>query len=61
MATSTPRTFASKVYAEHAFTLRGLEGISDAQIQEHLTLYAGYVSADDKGKEVEVPWLDSRG
>src|SRR5678816_2150066 len=43
MAMSTPRTFASKVYAEHPFTLRGLEGISDAQIQEHLTLYAGYV------------------
>jgi len=25
MAMSTPRTFASKVYAEHPFTLRGLE------------------------------------
>ena len=40
---TTPRTFASKVYAEQPFTLRGLEGISDAQIQEHLALYAGYV------------------
>jgi Fe-Mn family superoxide dismutase len=41
--TNTPRTFASKVYLEQPFALHGLEGISDAQIQEHLTLYAGYV------------------
>jgi len=41
--TNTPRTFASKVYAEQPFVLHGLEGISDAQIEEHLTLYAGYV------------------
>jgi len=40
---TTPRTFASKVYTEQPFVLHGLEGISDAQIQEHLTLYAGYV------------------
>ena len=40
---TTPRTFASKVYPEQPFLLHGLEGISDAQIQEHLTLYAGYV------------------
>jgi Fe-Mn family superoxide dismutase len=43
MPTYTPRTFASKAYAEQPFALQGLEGISDAQIQEHLTLYAGYV------------------
>jgi Fe-Mn family superoxide dismutase len=34
----------SKTYKEQAFDrLRGLEGISDAQIEEHLKLYAGYV------------------
>ena len=33
-----------KTYKEQAFDqLRGLDGISDAQIAEHLTLYAGYV------------------
>lgn len=33
-----------KSYKEQAFDhLRGLDGISDAQIEEHLTLYAGYV------------------
>ncbi|MGH6689431.1 MAG: superoxide dismutase [Gammaproteobacteria bacterium] len=33
-----------KVYKEQAFDhLRGLDGISDAQIDEHLKLYAGYV------------------
>jgi superoxide dismutase, Fe-Mn family len=32
------------VYREQAFDhLKGLDGISDAQIDEHLTLYAGYV------------------
>ncbi|HEU5321405.1 MAG TPA: Fe-Mn family superoxide dismutase [Methylomirabilota bacterium] len=33
-----------KAYKEQAFDgLAGLDGISDAQIAEHLTLYAGYV------------------
>ena len=41
--TNTPRTFTSKVYVEQPFALHDLEGISDAQIQEHLPLYAGYV------------------
>jgi Fe-Mn family superoxide dismutase len=41
--TYTPRTFTPKVYAERAFALQGLDGISDAQIEEHVMLYAGYV------------------
>ena len=33
-----------KTYKEQAFAhLKGLDGISDAQVAEHLTLYAGYV------------------
>lgn len=43
MPTYTPRTFAAKVYTEQPFALQGLEGIPDAQIEEHLTLYAGYI------------------
>lgn len=30
-------------YREQSFDLKGLDGISDAQIAEHLKLYAGYV------------------
>jgi Fe-Mn family superoxide dismutase len=34
----------AKAYKEQSFDgLRGLDGISDGQIAEHLTLYAGYV------------------
>ena len=33
----------SKAYRKREFDLKGLAGISDAQIEEHLTLYAGYV------------------
>jgi Fe-Mn family superoxide dismutase len=34
----------SKAYKEQSFdNLRGLDGISDDQIAEHLKLYAGYV------------------
>ena len=34
----------AKTYKEQAFDhLKGLDGISDAQIAEHLSLYAGYV------------------
>ena len=33
-----------KKYKEHAFDhLKGLDGISDAQVEEHLKLYGGYV------------------
>lgn len=32
-----------KQYKEQAFDLKGLDGISDEQIAEHLKLYAGYV------------------
>ena len=33
----------AKVYKEQSFDLKGLDGISDAQVAEHLQLYAGYV------------------
>ena len=33
-----------KTYEPRRFDLRGLSGISNAQIEEHLTLYAGYVA-----------------
>ena len=42
-------------------TGRTPESDLDLAIDTTLTLYAGYVSADDKGKEVAVPWLDSGG
>ena len=32
-----------KAYRKRDFDLKGLAGISDAQIEEHLVLYAGYV------------------
>jgi len=41
--TYTPRTFTPQIYCERTFALQGLDGISDAQIEEHVTLYAGYV------------------
>jgi Fe-Mn family superoxide dismutase len=43
MATYTSRTSAANTYTEQAFDLKGLDGISDGQIAEHLQLYAGYV------------------
>ncbi len=43
MITYSPKTFVPKTYEEQAFDLHHLEGISDAQIEEHLALYAGYV------------------
>jgi Fe-Mn family superoxide dismutase len=43
MSTNRSKTCASNTYPERAFDLHGLDGISDAQIQEHLALYAGYV------------------
>jgi Fe-Mn family superoxide dismutase len=33
----------TKTYKEQKFDLSGLDGISDAQLQEHFSLYAGYV------------------
>jgi len=43
MNTYTPKIFVSNTYKEQTFDLHGLDGISDAQIEEHLVLYAGYV------------------
>jgi Fe-Mn family superoxide dismutase len=34
---------AAKAYRKRDFDLKGLAGISDGQIEEHLALYAGYV------------------
>lgn len=34
---------APKAYRKQEFDLKGLAGISDAQVEEHLALYAGYV------------------
>jgi superoxide dismutase, Fe-Mn family len=39
----TPKILTSKAHKEQTFDLHGLDGISDAQIKEHLALYAGYV------------------
>jgi hypothetical protein len=43
VSTYRSKPFASKPYVERSFDLHGLDGISDAQIAEHLALYAGYV------------------
>ena len=43
MSAYTSTLLASKAHEEHTFDLHGLDGISDAQIKEHLGLYAGYV------------------
>ena len=43
MSTSSHKAFVPKPHAERSFDLHGLDGISDAQIAEHLALYAGYV------------------
>ncbi|MGH7322424.1 MAG: superoxide dismutase [Candidatus Rokuibacteriota bacterium] len=43
MATYTARTLSPKSYKEQPFEIKGLDGISDAQIAEHLALYVGYV------------------
>jgi Fe-Mn family superoxide dismutase len=40
----TPKSYKPKSYKAQAFDhLKGLEGISDAQVAEHLALYEGYV------------------
>jgi Fe-Mn family superoxide dismutase len=49
-----------KQYKEQAFDLKGLDGISDAQIAEHLKLYAGYVKQVNKLNE-ELAELLGRG
>src|SRR6266404_2864608 len=48
-------------FVDSVRTGRAPESDLDLAIDTTLTLYAGYVSADEKGKEVEVPWLDPRG
>jgi Fe-Mn family superoxide dismutase len=40
---TTAKTHTPKQYREQTFDLKGLTGISDAQITEHLALYGGYV------------------
>ena len=61
--TNTPRTFASKLYVEQPFALHGLEGISDAQIQEHY--FANLCSAAEPkpadGSAVATALADSFG
>jgi len=46
-----PTAKKMKQYKEQAFDLKGLDGISDAQIAEHLKLYAGYVKQVNKLNE----------
>jgi len=46
-----PTAKKMKQYKEQAFDLKGLDGISDAQISEHLKLYAGYVKQVNKLNE----------
>jgi Fe-Mn family superoxide dismutase len=41
MASNAPK--GPKAYRKREFDLKKLDGISDAQIEEHLNLYAGYV------------------
>src|SRR5215467_15656078 len=49
------------VYTEQTFDhLKGLDGISDAQIKEHLSLYAGYVRQVNSLSE-ELAELRKRG
>src|SRR5882672_7769551 len=48
-------------FVDSVRTGRAPESDLDLAIDTTLTLYAGYVSADEKGKEAEVPRVDSRG
>src|SRR6185295_9424482 len=51
----------AKTYREQTFDhLKGLDGISDAQIEEHLKLYAGYVKQVN-GLNAELAELRGRG
>jgi predicted dehydrogenase len=47
-------------FVESIRTGRTPQSDLDLAIDTTLTLYAGYVSADGKGIEVEVPWIDAR-
>lgn len=60
MSSSSPKTAVPKTYKEHPFDLHGLDGISDAQITEHLALYAGYVKQVN-GLNEELAALTGRG
>lgn len=60
MDTYAPRTFTPRAYEERTFALQGLEGISDAQIEEHLTLYAGYARQVNLLNE-EIATMTGRG
>jgi len=60
MSSSSPKTAVPKTYKEHPFDLHGLDGISDAQITEHLALYAGYVKQVN-GLNEELAAMTGRG
>jgi Fe-Mn family superoxide dismutase len=60
MSSSSPKTVVPKIYKEHPFDLHGLQGISDAQITEHLALYAGYVKQVN-GLNEELAAMTGRG
>ena len=62
MSSSSPKTFVPKrkTYKERPFDLHGLDGISDAQITEHLALYAGYVKQVN-GLNEELAAMTGRG
>src|SRR6266446_6934551 len=49
-----------KDFVDAARSGRAPESDLELAIDTTLALYAGYVSADEKGREVEVPWLDPR-
>jgi Fe-Mn family superoxide dismutase len=56
----SPRNVVPKTYREQTFDLHDLDGISDAQIQEHLALYAGYVKQVNMLNE-EISGIVGRG
>jgi Fe-Mn family superoxide dismutase len=62
MSSSSPKTFVPKrkTYRERPFDLHGLDGISDAQITEHLALYSGYVKQVN-GLNEELAAMTGRG
>jgi Fe-Mn family superoxide dismutase len=62
MSSSSPKTFVPKrkTYKERPFDLHGLDGISDAQIAEHLALYSGYVKQVN-GLNEELAAMTGRG
>ena len=60
MSSSSLKTVDPKIYKERPFDLHGLDGISDAQIAEHLALYAGYVKQVN-GLNEELAAMTGRG